>query len=266
MLPARPKVEQVTLSEDRPVPPHSTGDHHRSPFAQWASSSRTRREITSMGAHLEKPGVRMPWSFTSCVVHVASMSNRDDHHEQDIVVNQVQDAVDADADAEALPAPELPGRRRPRIACQQSDRTADSRTNLRVDTRSAWTFSQGMFSPGSARAASNAAMSSSSSSAVIIRSYCSGLTRTASTLPRRSRNTASVCAVERRCGNCARASVTRIVAMVKCTFRRAKRTGCSRRGFETRPRSGRSSTRGSGQRRARAAASSSADSSRPITP
>lgn len=119
------------------------------------------------------------------VVDVASVAERDHHHEEHVVLDRVEDAVVADADAETGPASKGTGSRRAGVLRQQRDSSLDAMPDrwvelakgsrgrrAQLDTvpaqthpRSALACSQGMFGPSSAIAASKAATSSASSSA-----------------------------------------------------------------------------------------------------
>lgn len=122
-------------------------------------------------------------------VHIAPMPECDDDHQQDTIVDRVDDAVVADAHAEAVASLERLGTRWARIVTEERDRTADTGPVLMVDPlqrssgggtefdavahcqpRSAFTSSQGTFGPSSAMALSKAATSAASSRASIIRS------------------------------------------------------------------------------------------------
>ena len=167
------------------------------------SSRRRRRRPTFSGypftaqTRANNEPVALP------VVDVTAVSNRDDHDEENIICNRVNDAVITDPNAKAWATLESARSRRARVLRQQRNCTLQAMTDRRVELaqgangrrtqldpivaqvqpRSTLTCSQGMFGPSSFIAASKAAASSASSKAATSLSYCSGLTSTAAGRP-----------------------------------------------------------------------------------
>ena len=123
----------------------------------------------------------------SAFVDFSSVPKRHDHHEEDVVLHGVDDAVVTDPNPQTWAALQRPGRWRSWVLREQSNRALDAPADLGVELakrpgcgrpeldairahvqpRSALACSQGMFGPPSSMAASKAATSCASSSAVI---------------------------------------------------------------------------------------------------
>lgn len=123
----------------------------------------------------------------SAVVDVSSVSQANDDHEEDVILDGVDDPVVPDTKSEGRPSPERAGVGRVWVLGQERYRPSEPLLNLGVELsqgsccvrtefdpvalqshpRSALTCSQGMFAPSSDMASSNAVTSSISSSAFI---------------------------------------------------------------------------------------------------
>lgn len=121
------------------------------------------------------------------VVDVASVSERDNDNQEDVVLHGVKDAVVADSNTKTRSALQCACTGRARIFGEQGDCALDASTDggfelaqgtggcrteldpipAHAQPRSALTCSQGMFGPSSAIASSKAATSSASSKALI---------------------------------------------------------------------------------------------------
>lgn len=175
------------------------------------SSSPGRIRVT--GPRAETP--KSNWGVPKCEaeagmllgrelpVDVPAVPERHHHHEENVVANGVEDAIVAYPDSVAWPPTQRPGRWRPRVLSQQSDRPMNTRADrgvqllqgsnggrtkldpvaAHVQPRSALTRSHGMLSLSSAIALSKAATSSASSMASTNSWYRSALTSTAAGRP-----------------------------------------------------------------------------------
>lgn len=139
----------------------------------------------------------------SLPVHIPSMANRDDQHEENAVLNRVDHPVVTQAHSKPWPPAQRDGRGRSWVLSEKCDRalhaTLRHGVQLRksacgrrpqldaiaghTSPRSDLTCSHGMLAPSSRIAESNAAASVESSKAVISSSYRSGLISTAAGRP-----------------------------------------------------------------------------------
>lgn len=141
-----------------------------------------------VGCHQSRFGLRLhSQSAISSVIDVSPVTEPDDHHGEDSVVDGVDDAVVPDADAQTVSPLERPGSRGTWVLREQPDGALNAVPDLRVELaqrsdgrwakfdpvrahaqpRSALTCSHGMLGPSSAIAASKATTSSASSSAAM---------------------------------------------------------------------------------------------------